>query len=83
MPGRADRSGVSKHHHARLVAVEARVVDPRGEIVDVLEDDRLALVLEESRIGGGDLHHRAVRAQASAKHDERAAGIEGIVGGAG
>ena len=49
------------------------IVDARGEIVDVLEDDCLALVLEESRIGSGDLHHGAVGAQASAKHDERAA----------
>ena len=80
--GRADRACVSEHHHARLVAVEIRVVDAGGEVVDVLEDDCLALVLEQSRIGGRDLHHRAVGAQASAQHDERAAGVEGLVGSA-
>ncbi len=31
------------------VAVEVRVVDPGGEVVDVLEDDRPALVLQQLR----------------------------------
>ena len=55
------------------VAFELRVVDPGGEIVDVLEHDGATLVLQEPRIRGADLHHRPVRAEAAAKHDERAA----------
>ena len=83
MPGPSDRTGVPEHHHARRVALELRVVDARGEVVDVLEDDRPALVLEQRRVGGADLHHRAVRAQVPAEDDERAALVERLVGASG
>ena len=56
-----------------LVAVEIGVVDPAGQVVDVVEHDRATLVLEQTRIGRGDLHHRAVRAEVAAQDDERAA----------
>ena len=64
--------------------VEVRVVDPRGEVVDVLEDD-CAGPRAASRRGSAavDLHHRAVGAQASAQHDERAARVERVGGSAG
>ena len=79
--GRADRPGVAQHHHARRVALEVGVVDAGGQVVDVLEHDRPALVLEQARIGGRDLHHRPVRAQAAAQHDEGAACAERVVRG--
>ena len=62
------------------VAVEVGVVHPGREIVDVLEDDRAALVLQEGRLGGADLHHGAVGAEAAGEDDERAAAVERIVG---
>ena len=46
-PGRADGPGVPQHHHRVGVDLERRVVDACGEVVDVLEDDRAALVREQ------------------------------------
>ena len=58
------------------------VVDARGEVVDVVEHERRPLVREERRVGRGDLHHRAVGAQVAVEHDERAARLERVGGGA-
>ncbi len=60
--------------------VELGIVDAGCEVVDAVEHERAALVLEQGRVGGGDLHHGAVRAQAAAEHDERASRVERIGG---
>jgi hypothetical protein len=62
MPGAANWSGVAEHHHGLGVHVEVWVVGALREVADIVENDRCALVLEQSRVGGGDLHHRAVGA---------------------
>ena len=48
-PGAASRAGVPQHEHRVGGDVERRVVDPCGEVVDVLEHDRGAAVAEELR----------------------------------
>ena len=58
------------------------IVDARGEVVDVVEDHRAALVAEETRIGRRVLHHRTVRAEVALEDHERAALVERAVGGA-
>ena len=47
-PGPALRSTITD----RRVAFEVGIVDARGEVVDVLEDDRAALVREQRGLGG-------------------------------
>jgi hypothetical protein len=76
-PRPADGTGVAQHHDRARVDVERGVVDAGGEVVDVVEHDRAALVLQERGVGGRDLHHRPVRAERAAQDDEAAAAVEG------
>ena len=77
----ADRPCVPQHHHARGVAVEAGIVDACGEVVDVLEHERPALVLQQRWIGGTDLHDGAVGTEAAVEDHERATPVERVRGG--
>ena len=40
---------VFQHHHAVLIDVEVRIVDAGVKVLDVLEDDRAAAVLQQVR----------------------------------
>ena len=79
-PGRADRPGVAQHHHARRVARRGRGRRRarRGRGCPRRRPPRPSCC-EQARIGGGDLHHRAVRAEVAAQDDERAACVERVV----
>jgi hypothetical protein len=77
-PGCPDRARVAQHHHRLGTHIEIGVVDTVGEVVNVLEHDRAALVLEQSPIGRRCLHHGAVRAEVASQHGQRAALVERI-----
>ena len=64
------------------VDVERRVVDARREVVDVLEDDRAALVLRAAVGSAAVIFITAPSGQSdAAQDDERAARVERVVGG--
>ena len=61
--GAASRPGIAQHEHGVGVDVEIRVVDARSDVVDVLEDERRAAVLEQGGRCGALLDDGAVRAR--------------------
>ena len=76
MPGRAHRTAVSEHQDAVGGDVEIGVVDSLAQVVDVLEDDCTALVLQQLGVGRRELHHGAVRTQTAVENDQAAACVE-------
>ena len=68
-----------QHEDAGRVDLQRLVVDARVEIVDVLEHDGPAGVLQQTRAGGGRLDDGAVGTQVAAQHGDAAVGHHRVV----
>ncbi len=77
-PRRADRAGVAQDEDVVGRHVEVGCVDPRREVVERVEDDRAAGVLEQARRRRRLLDDRAARREVAAQHGHAAAGADRI-----
>ena len=61
------------------IDVQIFIVDARGHVVVVVEDDGFAGVLEQLGIGGRGLDDRAVGREVTAQHGQAAAALNRLI----
>ncbi len=79
MPGAPSGPAFCSTSTESAVTGECGIVDARGHVVVVGEDDRGSGVLEQSRLRRGGLDHRAIRREIAAQHREAAARHQRLV----
>src|SRR5690606_26056042 len=80
-PRSALGTGILQDQNAVARDRKGRIIDPFGQVLQVLEDDRGAFVAEEFWGSGGLLDDGALRSQVAAEDPEAAAVVEGLMEG--